>query len=389
MRATHERTGGWRTSRGRRDVGQAQPPVSAETQQLNLQQSAVATAGGTATFTFPNPPTGLAFTGTLSCANAPTAAQFVAMIGATQWGDWAGNSVAGPIQARAGQQLVVTASGLVAGVTYELTWIGSSDNEPNVQPIFPEPNTSSLEAAISGPVQSQGIVDKLASGSTALVAGTSVSLPSSAGVTALHAYQALLLVGTFGPAPPNAIFASALAIPAAGGGLVLTFPSIPLYPNGPAADDVAVLPVACQAGDAVGMDVVATASGTFNWVLFGYTQALQTVPLRSDGRAMPMGTRAASVFPAAGAGATIVAAPTAPFRILVNTLQVASSAGAFIVAGTINGVGVQLAQSTGGINLYALPIPPAGLLLDPATALVLNASAGATQSAMCTYDLVA
>jgi hypothetical protein len=132
-------------------VGQTQPLVSATTQQLNQEVSAVASAAGVATFTFQNPPTGLLWSGTLSCSGAPTTAIFLAAIGGTTWGSWAGNSVGGPVQAKSSQQLVVTASGLTAGITYLLVWSGSSDQESTVQPTWPEPNSSALFAATANP----------------------------------------------------------------------------------------------------------------------------------------------------------------------------------------------------------------------------------------------
>jgi len=125
-------------------VGQSQNPISSTTQQLNQLVSAVVDVNGAATFTFQSPPSGQTWTGTLQCPGAPATAIFAATIGATQWCDWAGNSIGGPVQCfgDGAQQLVVTGSGLSPGATNEMVWIGSSDTETLTQPVWPDPNTS-------------------------------------------------------------------------------------------------------------------------------------------------------------------------------------------------------------------------------------------------------
>jgi len=129
--------------------------LSGGSQQLNQTTSLVAT-GTNDVFTFPNPPTGYVWSGTLS-VTAPSASQLVpvgalmtANVGATSWGEWGGNSVFGPVQANQSQQLVVTAQGLTAGVTYLLNWIGSSDPAHVVQPLYPAANSTALTAQITG-----------------------------------------------------------------------------------------------------------------------------------------------------------------------------------------------------------------------------------------------
>ena len=125
-------------------MGQSQNPISSTTQQLNQLVSAVVNVNGAATFTFQSPPSGQTWTGTLQCPGAPATAIFAATIGATQWCDWAGNSIGGPVQCfgDGAQQLVVTGSGLSPGATNEMVWIGSSDTETLTQPVWPDPNTS-------------------------------------------------------------------------------------------------------------------------------------------------------------------------------------------------------------------------------------------------------
>ena len=130
-------------------MGQTSTPLSRTSQQLNQQASLVAT-GTNDTFTFQAPPTGLTWTGTLVCTSAPVDATFVAYVNGTEWASWGGNSIAGPVQTNANQQLTVVCQNLLAGTSYLLVWNGSSD-PANVAPsIWPEPNSSSLTAQTIG-----------------------------------------------------------------------------------------------------------------------------------------------------------------------------------------------------------------------------------------------
>lgn len=135
-------------------MGQAQPPISNPTQQVNQVVSAIAAANGTATFTFDSPPTGLTTTGSLICAGAPPGASFIATIGTVQWCTFSGNAIGGPIQCKSYQQIVVTATGLLGQNTYECCLIGSSDEETSVQPIYPEPSVATTQI-VTLPVGSQ------------------------------------------------------------------------------------------------------------------------------------------------------------------------------------------------------------------------------------------
>jgi len=135
-------------------VGSSSLPLSSQSQILNQTIAAKSNSSGAATFTFPSPPAAFTWTGTLTCAAAPTTAVFVANVGAVSWGDWGGNSVYGPVQVlgQGAQQLVVTATGLTANTTYTLQWNGSSDPSNLVAAVWPDVNTSALQATISGAV---------------------------------------------------------------------------------------------------------------------------------------------------------------------------------------------------------------------------------------------
>ena len=157
-------------------MGSAADTLGHGSQQLQQTVSAIASGTGTASFVFPSPPGGSTWTGTLSVscnlvgASVPTGAIFTATIGATAWGSWGGSSVYGPVQAigNGAQQLIVTATGLTAGVSYVITWVGSNDVSSRVAAVWPDANSTALTATISGTVG-------LTAGTTVAVSGGSVS----------------------------------------------------------------------------------------------------------------------------------------------------------------------------------------------------------------------
>ena len=139
-------------------MGSASQPLSAESQILSQTKSFNTNASGAATVTFPNPPAGFTWTGTLSCALASTGSVFLATVGGVSWGEWGGNSVYGPVQVlgNGGQQLVVTVTGLAASTNYVLQWNGSSDPSYLVAAVWPDSNSTALTAQISGTVPVTG-----------------------------------------------------------------------------------------------------------------------------------------------------------------------------------------------------------------------------------------
>lgn len=173
-------------------MGQVSPPLSPQSQQLNAPVSVVASPTGTAVFDFQSPAIGFTWTGTFTCGGAPATAVFTAMIGGTAWGSWAGGSVYGPVQAFGGQQMVVTASGLSPGVSYELVWAGSSDLTTLVGPVWPDTNSSAqqvqfgLGTLVAGPIANQA-------------AGTQFSAPVPPGTRTLILYGTQLGVGVTAP----------------------------------------------------------------------------------------------------------------------------------------------------------------------------------------------
>ena len=163
-------------------MGSASQPLSAHSQILNQTQAFTTDATGAATITFPNPPAGFTWTGTLNCAAATTGAVFLATVGGVSWGEWGGNSVYGPVQVlgQGSQQLIVSVTGLLASTGYSLQWNGSSDLSSNVAAVWPDANSTALTAQISGtvPVSVAGTVN-----TNSTITGGSVGITGSVATT--------------------------------------------------------------------------------------------------------------------------------------------------------------------------------------------------------------
>ena len=163
-------------------MGTASAPLSPASQILSQTLAATSDASGVASWTFPSPPNGFTWTGTLTCASAPIAAVFLATVGGVSWGDWGANSVYGPVQVlgAGSQQLVVTATNLTANTTYTLQWNGSSDPSELVAAVWPDVNTSGLQATIAGTINAN-IVNTVSTNSN--ITGGSVGISGSVATT--------------------------------------------------------------------------------------------------------------------------------------------------------------------------------------------------------------
>ena len=165
-------------------MGAPSHPLSHQSQLLSQTQSFRTDANGAATVTFPSPPQGFTWTGTLNCATATTGAVFVASVGAVSWGEWGGNSVYGPVQVlgAGSQQMSVQVTGLAANTSYVLQWNGSSDPSELVAAVWPDSNSTALTAQISGtvPVSVAGTVNT--TGNTSITGG-SVGISGSVATT--------------------------------------------------------------------------------------------------------------------------------------------------------------------------------------------------------------
>lgn len=93
--------------------------------QLNELVPVTADANGFATFTFKPPPTQAAWVGVVQVPAAPSTAQHSATVDGIPWGTWVGQTGGGPFQTPGSGQLVVMSTGLVPGVQYVATYIGT------------------------------------------------------------------------------------------------------------------------------------------------------------------------------------------------------------------------------------------------------------------------
>lgn len=363
-------------------MGQAQPRVTATTQQLNQSVSAVASSAGAATFSFQSPPQGLVWTGTLSCPGAPVNAVFLVSIGGTGWGDWAGNSVAGPVQAYANQQLIVTATGLTPGTSYDLIWLGSSDEPTGIEPIFPDTNSSAIAVALA---ETQGLVDLLYSNASFPLTGAAEVLGP---LTALHSYAAVLLLIS---APVGTVISAQVNWEA--GPIVIsgTFPSQTQSGtnNQPFSGNqvMAFLLLApLQVGATFFLNLLSSTAYNATVEVYGLTQQPTQQVITPVG--MPLdtyqvgGVRKVGIAAAPG-NTNILPAPAAGFVYRIHRL------GAFnaVTIWTDLGSGVVIAFTGGGVA----GSPPPSERMDGQIvtgALQVDNTGGAAESAFVTYDLI-
>lgn len=111
-----------------------------------------------AIFTFPGVAPGQIWQGILNCAAAPDTALFSATTGADNFGTWRSSNSWGPIQLQGGNQLIVTATGLVPGTTYVMTFQGSAivNGIPDI--LYPSAyadavTTSTEQIFLAGPIK--------------------------------------------------------------------------------------------------------------------------------------------------------------------------------------------------------------------------------------------
>ena len=331
-------------------MGQTSTPLSRTSQQLNQQASLVAT-GTNDTFTFQAPPTGLTWTGTLACTSAPVEATFVAYVNGTEWASWGGNSIAGPVQTNANQQLTVVCQNLLAGTSYLMVWNGSSD-PANVAPsIWPEPNSSSLIAQTIG--VAPGVIYQ-----------NDVTLPFG-GFTNLNIPPTTrTLVFTFTAIPGTATLTN-LAVEGAGNYSYYYGPPY-LDSNtglGPAGNYVVVVPII--AADSPTFEIL----GTGTWDLTVYAD-----PQQYDESVFYNGTVQANS--STTSGATLVSGPA---RLLTAAVNQSNATAAFstLNIGGIAGSPVAFLQCYGTGNNNSLSFPPNTILPVGASITLTHGGGGA------------
>jgi hypothetical protein len=336
-------------------VGQAQGLLTPVSQQLNQTASAIASATGTATFTFQSPPTGFTWTGTLQVTNAPATALFTATIGATTWEQWAGDSTAGPVQAHPNQQLVVAATGLSPGITYALPWTGSSDAEGSVQPIYPDINTSAQTVQFSAGTL---VLQQTVTVSGGIINFAAIPVPSAARTL-------IFIIGQL----------SLASVTITGNQSGLVYYNQPVYLKSATTDQFVVVPIVA------GLDSTFTFAGSgLSNVSTAFTIYADTA--QYDESVFYNGV--AQTSSAASSTSTLATVLTGPARLLNATLALTNTVAGDAVAvlrvnSASNAIRLELEAIGGLASAIAFPpntILPAGATVQTALTVGTGLSAG-------------
>ncbi len=125
-------------------------------QRLTRAISASANAAGVATFLLEYVPTSQFWTITVNIPTAPASAESVATAGGSTYGQWRGSNSWGPLLVGNGEQLIVTTSGLLAGVQYVLQAVGFAQTEGTPDYTYPlayaDTVTTSIEDLFIGSI---------------------------------------------------------------------------------------------------------------------------------------------------------------------------------------------------------------------------------------------
>lgn len=79
------------------------------------------------------------WTGSISVSNAQGFETWQVQVGGAIWGTFVGSAQFGPIQAKTGEKVTVTAAGLTQGIAYNGALIGISSADGEVPPATPQP----------------------------------------------------------------------------------------------------------------------------------------------------------------------------------------------------------------------------------------------------------
>ena len=387
-------------------MGASGGPLDAQSQQLNVGISKIASGTGTATFTFQSPPNGQTWTGTLNCAAANTGTVFSVAVGAVNWGSFGGNSVYGPVQVfgSGGQQLIVTATGLTANTSYEMYFIGSADPSAMVAPIWPDSNSTALTAQISGTVPisgsvavsggsltSVGSISNTVSTSTQasydILATRSGTYPYSANLTALSPYQG---IGIIIAQNPGQIYYIQVANANTGESWITTMPaSVPL--------NEVFAPIQCSTGDTVAITVSASVSTAGQVQVLGFRYAPSVMVENAPNNSLDIvsygGTLQAQVTSVGSGGVVaVLAAPAAGYAHRLHSVTVpwqsAASGGGINVINTATSKVIGSAPiviNSGIISAYSYL---AGQLCTGGVSVSPGATGVTVAVISITYDLV-
>ena len=161
-------------------------------QPLSFNPQAVASSTGGATFSFPAVPNGQIWTGTVTVIGAPDCATMTisSIHLGNDIGQFIGGNNWGPLQLQSGDQLIVTATGLVSGTAYVCNFQGTgiTGGDPGIT--YPEAYAHSMTT------RTEQIV--LGSGSTPITSGAHSGLLATLGTFQLNpAYRSIYVVMWF------------------------------------------------------------------------------------------------------------------------------------------------------------------------------------------------
>jgi hypothetical protein len=117
---------------------------SSQIQPYTLTLQAVAGQDSTASFTGFVTPVGQSFALTISCPLAPDTAELTPELNGQSLGVIRGGNTFGPVQILEGNQLTVTATGLIPGTTYYLTLTGIAYTSVVTLPVYPSAYSDSV-----------------------------------------------------------------------------------------------------------------------------------------------------------------------------------------------------------------------------------------------------
>jgi len=334
-------------------MGSSNQPISPTTQILNKGIASSSDSNGNATWTFPSPPSGMTWTGTLTCSSAPGGAVFTVSVGATNWGTFGGNSVFGPVQllGQGSDQLVVTASGLTPSTTYEMYLLGSSDGSINVAPIWPDPTSSALTAQFIG-----GASDIIVTTGTTLTSAYSIIFNAPLSVTV----QGIGVV--LGASASTQVVTVSVANASTGQSHTLQTASTILSGSTVGNNNEFYFPVVVASGQTLLVEIKSVPNLTTEIQVIGYNYSpsimIQNTPNGSLDVVEYGGLKVASGSFISGTNANLLAAPASGFAYRLHALF-------------ING---SLANAGGGI---AIIYGPAGVAVG---SMVITPTTGGTTS---------
>jgi hypothetical protein len=148
-----------------------------------------------------------------------------------------------------------------------------------------------------------------------------------------------------------------------------------------------LLPYPCRVGDVLSVALVANPGNAAGVVVNVYGLRFLPPLVRSDMHVYPQGKNLA-VQVATVASLTLIPAPTATHRIMLQSAKVVGQTAATSVSINVSvGGTVQAICDCNGIQTDNAVIPGQGLLLDPGTGATLNWAAG-TAAGVALYDVV-